>query len=69
MKNPTPATTAADTPGSSERLKDSADVGGREMKGGAEEGGEEGVSDSQSLTAFAPASAAKKTKKKQHSHS
>lgn len=32
MKNPTPATTAADTPRSSERLKHSADVGGGEMK-------------------------------------
>lgn len=34
MKNPTSATTAADMPGSSERLKHSADVGGGEMKAG-----------------------------------
>lgn len=38
MKNPTPATTAADTPGSSERLKHSADVGGGEMKRGGGRG-------------------------------
>lgn len=37
MKNPTPATTAADMPGSSERLKHSADVGGGGGGGGGVE--------------------------------
>lgn len=46
MKNPTPATTTADTPRSFERLKHSADVGGGEMKRRGE-AGEEGLSDSQ----------------------
>lgn len=65
MKNPTPATTTADTPGSSERLKHSADVGGGEMKGKGRE--EERVCltvRKQSLTAIAPASAAAAATKK-----
>lgn len=43
VKNPTSATTAADMPGSSERLKHSADVGGGEMKAGVGERCEGGV--------------------------
>lgn len=62
MKNPTPATTTADTPGSSERLKHSADVGGGEIKSrGREEKRVSLTVRKQSLTAFAPASAAKTT--------
>lgn len=50
MNNPTPATTTADTPRSSERLKHSADVGGGETKAAEREGGSVRKP---SLTAFA----------------